>query len=182
MTRRLIETCKRGQVMTPHQRIVVMGVSGCGKTAVGRALADRLGLRFVDADSLHSPANVAKMAAGQPLDDSDRAGWLEALADLIASEDRLVLACSALRRRYRDRLRRSDPALTFLYLHGSFQTISTRMRSRDDHYFAGEHMLKSQFDQLEEPVDEGVLHVSVEPGLEAVIDASLAALRSDPTC
>ncbi|MFN3275370.1 MAG: gluconokinase [Paracoccus sp. (in: a-proteobacteria)] len=166
--------------MTEIGRVVVMGVSGCGKTAVGRALAQHLGRRFVDADSLHSPENIAKMAAGQPLDDDDRAGWLEALAGLIAREDGLVLACSALKRRYRDRLRQADPALTFLYLHGSFQTISTRMRSRDDHYFAGEHMLESQFSQLEEPVDEPVLNVSVEQDLDKVIAASLAALGAAP--
>lgn len=164
--------------MTISGPIVVMGVSGCGKTVVGRALADALGMSFVDADSLHSTENVAKMAAGQPLDDNDRQGWLEALADLIARQDQLVLACSALKRRYRDRLRLGDPALTFVYLHGSFETISARMQARDDHYFSGEHMLINQFDQLEPPVSDRVLHVSVEPDLEHVIEASLQALKA----
>lgn len=157
------------------EKAIVMGVSGCGKTAVGQAVAQKLGLPFVDADSLHSPENVAKMAAGQPLTDADRAGWLTALADLITREERLVLACSALKRRYRDQLRAADPALTFLYLQGSFDTISARMRARHDHYFTGEAMLKSQFQQLEEPLDEQVLQISVEQDLDAVIAAALAA-------
>ncbi|MFU8824866.1 gluconokinase [Yoonia sp.] len=166
--------------MNKVEKAIVMGVSGCGKTAVGQALAQRLDLPFVDADSLHSTENVAKMASGQPLNDDDRADWLTALADLIAGQDRLVLACSALKRNYRNQLRAADPALTFLYLQGSFDTISARMRARSDHYFTGEEMLKSQFSQLEEPVDEGVLHVSIEQDLDAVIGASLAALGVGP--
>lgn len=162
--------------MRDLEKIVVMGVSGCGKTEVGRALAQRLDLAFVDADSLHSPENIAKMASGQPLTDADRAEWLAALAALIAGQERLVLACSALKRSYRDQLRQADPGLNFVYLHGSFDTISSRLRARSDHYFSGEDMLKSQFNQLEEPVDEGVLHVSVETDLDTVIAASLTAL------
>ena len=166
--------------MSKVEKVIVMGVSGCGKTAVGQALAQRLDLPFVDADSLHSPENVAKMASGQPLNDDDRAGWLNVLADLIAGEDRLVLACSALKRDYRNQLRAADPALTFLYLQGSFDTIGARMRARNDHYFTGEEMLKSQFRQLEEPIGEGVLLVSVEQNLDAVIGASLTALGVGP--
>ncbi|MFN3663542.1 gluconokinase [Yoonia sp.] len=166
--------------MNISQKIIIMGVSGCGKTAVGKALAQRLDLPFVDADSLHSPENVAKMAAGRPLNDDDRAGWLVALADLIARRDNLVLACSALRRQYRDQLRSADPAVTFLYLQGSFETICARMSARDDHYFTGEEMLKSQFRQLEEPKGEDVLRISVEQELHDVIAASLIALGADP--
>ncbi len=166
--------------MNKVKKAIVMGVSGSGKTAVGQALARRLDIPFVDADSLHSPENVAKMASGQPLNDDDRVGWLTALADLIAAQDRLVLACSALKRDYRNQLRAADPALTFVYLRGSFETISARMRARNGHYFIGEKMLKSQFTQLEEPVDEGVLHVSIEQDLDAVIGASLTALGVGP--
>lgn len=166
--------------MSKVEKVIVMGVSGCGKTAVGQALAQKLKLPFVDADSLHSAANVAKMASGQPLNDVDRADWLTALANLITRNKQLVLACSALKRQYRDQLRAADPTLTFLYLHGSYETISSRMRARDDHYFSGEDMLKSQFRQLEEPVGEQVLHISVEQNLDAVITTAITALGVDP--
>lgn len=163
-------------LITGPESVVVMGVSGSGKTAVGRAIAQRLDRRFVDADSLHSPANIAKMAAGQPLNDSDREGWLDTIAALIAADNPVVLACSALRRRYRDRLRLADAGLTFVYLHGSYQTIRARMQSREDHYFTGDHMLKSQFSQLEEPVGENVVHVPVEQDLDAVIATAMMGL------
>lgn len=166
--------------MDKVEKVIVMGVSGCGKTAVGRSLAQKLDLPFVDADSLHSAENVAKMASGQPLSDDDRAGWLVSLAGLVAGKDRLVLACSALKRQYRDQLRAADSAVTFVYLHGTFETISNRMQARDDHYFTGEEMLKSQFRQLEEPVGEQVVHISVEQDLDAVITATLTALDAGP--
>ena len=102
--------------------IVVMGVSGCGKSSVGRLIAQRLGLEFLEGDEFHPAANVAKMSAGVALDDADRAPWLAAIAERLAARAAAgrgaVLACSALKRRYRDRLRQDNPGLYFVYLHG----------------------------------------------------------------
>lgn len=140
--------------------IVVMGVSGSGKTSVGEALAAQLGWQFYDADNFHPEENVAKMAQGTPLNDDDRAPWLQRLHDLI--HDHLaqgkpgILACSALKRRYRDVLRVDNVGLVFFYLHSDFEPLRARMESRVGHYMkAG--MLQSQFDALEEPgTDEAV--------------------------
>jgi len=129
-----------------------MGVSGSGKTTIARLLADRLGWRFQEGDALHPPANVAKMSAGVPLDDDDRAGWLQALAGEIrqarAQDTGLVLSCSALKRRYRDLLRQADPALQFVHLHGPQTLIAGRMQARVGHYMPAS-LLDSQFGILE---------------------------------
>ena len=112
-------------------KIIVMGVSGCGKSLIGTRLAERLQVPFFDADDFHSPANVAKMASGVPLTDSDRSGWLDDLAELVQGEQGgLVLACSALKRAYRDRLRSGNPSLQFVYLKGDMETIWSRHSSR----------------------------------------------------
>jgi carbohydrate kinase (thermoresistant glucokinase family) len=157
--------------------VVIMGVSGVGKTSVGSALAERLGWPFYDADTFHPQANVAKMARGEPLDDDDRAPWLAALRDLIADHLRAdrsgVLACSALKQRYRDTLASAGDGVAFVYLRGSPELIETRMREREDHYMkAG--MLASQFAALEPP--EGVLTVGVEGSVEAVVEAVVTGL------
>ena len=115
--------------------IILMGISGSGKTTIGRMLAQRLGWPFYDGDDYHPPANVAKMAAGVPLDDEDRAGWLAALAALIeeglAAGEHGVIACSALKETYRDVLRRSDrERVKFVYLRGSYEVLFERMKGR----------------------------------------------------
>jgi gluconokinase len=119
-------------------RWVVIGVSGCGKSTVGRHLADAQGADFVEGDAFHPSANVAKMSAGQPLNDEDRDQWLRALKEQIRQargQDRgLVLSCSALKRRYRDLLREADPALRFAHLHGPRALIAERLSARKDHY------------------------------------------------
>lgn len=119
-------------------RWVVMGVSGCGKSTVGRHLAEAQDDVFVEGDAFHPPANVAKMAAGQPLDDEDRVEWLRALKDQIRSAHErgvgLVLSCSALKRSYRDLLREADPALRFAHLDGPRELIAERLSARKDHY------------------------------------------------
>ncbi|UOD33678.1 gluconokinase [Massilia violaceinigra] len=129
-----------------------MGVSGCGKSTVGQALAQELGVPFVEGDQFHPPANVAKMSAGMPLDDDDRAGWLLALQARIrearAGGAGLVLSCSALKRRYRDLLREGDPALRFAHLDGPRELIAARMRARAGHYMPPS-LLDSQLRDLE---------------------------------
>jgi gluconokinase len=135
--------------------IVVMGVSGSGKTTIGRMLAQDLGWPSYDGDDFHSPKNVAKMAAGAPLNDEDRAPWLETLAAFIRDKTQAgengVLACSVLKKSYRDVLRKYDRKhIRFVYLKGSYEVILERMKRRGEHFMKPE-MLKSQFATLEEP-------------------------------
>ena len=143
---------------------LVMGVSGSGKTSVGKSLAERLGWRFYDADDFHPPENVAKMAKGIPLDDADRAPWLAALHDLISSSLREnrpgVLACSALKERYRQQLMQGTEGVRIIHLKGSFDLIWSRMQERTDHFMKPQ-MLKSQFNTLEEPADALSMDVSM---------------------
>ncbi len=157
--------------------IVVMGVSGCGKTSVGRALAGRLGARFVDADDFHPPANVEKMRAGVPLDDADRAPWLARLNAVmrhaLARGDSVVLACSALRQRYRDALAERLPGLRVVHLSGAYALIAARVAERSHRYMPAS-LLASQFDALEPPRDAVV--VDVGPALDEVVDAAHRAL------
>ena len=139
--------------------IVVMGVSGCGKSSVGRALAERLGYDFVDADDLHPPENVAKMRGGTPLTDEDRWPWLAAVEG--AMRERLergagiVMACSALKRSYRDRLRKAGESVRFVHLAASQEIIGARLARRGSHFFDPK-LLASQFATLEapDPTDE----------------------------
>ena len=143
---------------------IVMGVSGSGKSSVGQALAEHLGWDFYDADDFHPPANVAKMASGIPLDDSDRAPWLASLNELISTSlkaDRPgVLACSALKERYRQRLIEGNTGVQIVYLKGNYELIWSRMEKRTDHYMKP-HMLKSQFETLEEPVNALTIDISM---------------------
>ena len=143
-----------------------MGVSGSGKTTIGEALAAQLGCRFYDGDDYHPPENIAKMASGIPLDDTDRASWLAALAAIIRDGLELgengVMACSALKEKYR-RVLRVDPAqVRFVYLKGGYELILSRMQTRDAHYMKPE-MLRSQFEALEEPLDALTINVSQSP-------------------
>ncbi|MBK6644161.1 MAG: gluconokinase [Anaerolineales bacterium] len=141
-----------------------MGVSGCGKSSVGGALAQSLRWDFYDADDFHPPANVAKMASGTPLDDSDRAPWLASLSELISSSLKAdkpgVLACSALKERYRQKLMNGNDGVQIVYLKGSYDLIWSRMEKRTDHYMKP-HMLKSQFETLEEPKNAITVDVSM---------------------
>lgn len=133
---------------------LVMGVSGSGKSTIAEMLARSLGWRFFDADDFHPPANIAKMKAGQPLNDEDRAPWLEGLSELLASEVAAgrppVVACSALRQRYRETLLAKVPGMMVVYLRGDKNLISTRLSRRSGHFMPSA-LLDSQFDALEEP-------------------------------
>jgi len=145
-------------------RWVVMGVSGCGKSTVGRELADAVGAVYVEGDAFHTAANVAKMSAGQPLGDDDRADWLRALQQQIrgAREHNadLVVSCSALKRRYRDLLREGDPALRFAHLHGPRDLIAERLSARRDHYMPP-LLLDSQLATLE-PLEHDELGINLD--------------------
>jgi gluconokinase len=143
---------------------IVMGVSGSGKTSVGKALAARLGWDFYDADDFHPQANIIKMANGIPLDDSDRSPWLASLRDLINScltqNEPGVLACSALKENYREKLLEGNDGVQIIYLKGSYDLIWSRMFSRKEHYMKPE-MLRSQFDTLEEPLNVWIVDASL---------------------
>lgn len=153
-----------------------MGVSGSGKTTVGERLAAALGRRFADADDLHPQANVDKMARGIPLTDADREPWLDAVAAELATGP-VVMACSALRRAYRDRLRAGDPGLRLVYLHGGRDLLAERMGHRD--HFMPVALLDSQLATLEEPgPDEAALSYDVVRPVEEIV-ADAAARLSD---
>jgi gluconokinase len=127
-----------------------MGVSGAGKTTLGRALADELGWPFLDGDDFHPPQNVAKMAAGVALDDADRWPWLDLLNQQLRRHQTAVLACSALKESYRQRLTREVRQFRFIYLHGSFELIAARLAERRHRYMPAA-LLRSQFEALEPP-------------------------------
>jgi len=152
-----------------------MGVSGSGKSTVGAALAKRLRVPFVDGDTLHPPANIAKMATGQPLDDDDRHPWLEKVGEWLAGHrDSGVVSCSALKREYRDQLRAHCPDVEFLHLGGSPELIRSRLAPRTGHFMPAA-LLRSQFDTLE-PLgpDEAGVTIDVGRGVDAIVEAFLA--------
>jgi gluconokinase len=160
--------------------IIVMGVSGSGKSTIGALLAERLGWPFADADGFHPAANVAKMAAGQPLTDADRGPWLDAIAAHIGAsrtaEQPVVVACSALRRAYRDRLRAGHGDLIFLHLAGAPEVIATRQAARQGH-FMPPSLMASQFATLEDPGQEtDAMTVSVAASPHEVVAAALEHL------
>lgn len=152
-----------------HPRVVVMGVSGCGKSAVGQALAARLGVPFIEGDALHPGANVAKMAAGVPLTDDDRRGWLAAIAAQLsaAKGTGAVVACSALKRHYRDQLRDAAPGLRLVHLSGPEPLLAQRLAARSGHYMPPS-LLPSQLATLEPPaLDEQALILDItEPATQ----------------
>lgn len=175
-----------GQVQDKHAILmsaiyVVMGVSGCGKSTVGVQLAAALGVRFLEGDSLHPVRNVARMAAGFALDDEDREGWLQALAERIREAriagKGLVLSCSALKRSYRDILREGAPDLRFLYLYGDLELLTARMAARIGHYMPMS-LLASQLSTLEAPDNnENAQHFDVVRPPEDIVSSVVSALH-----
>ncbi len=161
--------------------LVMMGVSGSGKTTIARGVAAQLGWDVIEGDSLHPPANIAKMKAGIPLTDADRWPWLEAIAraiDAVRAAGRSALvACSALKHSYRAILIGDRPDVVLVYLQGSHALIAARIAARKGH-FMPPSLLDSQFADLEEPgPDERPIVLSVAPGPEAIVAAALEALR-----
>lgn len=155
--------------------VVLMGVSGAGKTSVGRAAADIAGVRFIDADDLHPPVNVAKMAAGAPLDDADRAPWLDAVAEALVTDAPCIMACSALRAAYRDRLRADAPHAQFALLELDRLTLESRLTERAGHFMPAA-LLDSQLATLEPPTAaENVLVLDATRPIDELA-AAVAAL------
>jgi gluconokinase len=163
--------------------VIVMGVSGAGKTRIGELLAERLGCSFVDGDVFHSAANKQKMAQGIALTDDDRWPWLAAIRaaieDKVRAGESLIVGCSALKRSYRDVLRggaQGDGRVRFVYLKGSFDVLHERLATRGRHFF-NPALLQSQLDTLEEPLgDEGAITVSIELSPPEIVDSVVAEL------
>jgi gluconokinase len=158
--------------------VVVMGVSGSGKTTVGTALAERLGVPYAEADDFHPPENVAKMASGVPLTDEDRAPWLDAIAAWLKAQEGEggVVTCSALKRVYRDRLRRAAPEVFFLHLDGSPELIGERLSGRTGHFMPSA-LLRSQFETLEAlDADEAGAVVPIDGTPQEVTELAVAAV------
>jgi gluconokinase len=167
----------------PPCALIVMGVSGSGKSTVASHLAERLGWAFEDGDHFHPASNVAKMSAGHPLDDEDRWPWLQAIADEIGrvceAGGHVVIACSALKRAYRDVLLRGRDDVRFIFLDGSKALISERLAARKDH-FMPPGLLDSQFKTLERPqADERPITVPIDAPVETVVDNIVAHLNGE---
>jgi len=155
--------------------LILIGVAGSGKTTVGKLLAKRLGWDFYDADDFHPEANIQKIKRGVPLTDDDRLPWLESIRGFIEQRDEhMVLACSALKKSYRDFLRKSGSNIEFIYLKGAKGVILRRLEDRKGH-FAGADILKSQFQDLEEPEDALTERVSENP--EAIVSDIIKLLN-----
>jgi gluconokinase len=151
--------------------VVVMGVSGSGKSTVGAALAQRLRVPFADADDFHPPANIAKMTAGHPLDDDDRRPWLESIGTWLADHPAGgVMSCSALKHAYREALRKHCPPVQFLHLEGSPEVIGRRQASRPGHFMPAS-LLASQFETLEPlTADENGITIDVDQDIDSIVD------------
>jgi gluconokinase len=164
--------------MESAKTIILMGVSGCGKSSVGKVLEAKLGWKFHDGDDFHPQVNVEKMAKGIPLTDADRRPWLQTLHDLIyecsKQDESLVLACSALKKSYRDILRDQNLHVVFIHLDGAFDLILRRMQMREGHYMKAE-MLKSQFDILERP--QNGIRIDIVQSVEQIVDEIIGNLE-----
>ena len=178
------ETAAGGKESVPggkeSVRIVVMGVSGSGKSAVGELLAARLGVEHADADDFHDATSVAKMSAGVPLTDEDRWPWLERIGSWLADREQIgaVASCSALKRSHRDVLRKNAAGVWFVHCSASEELIMSRLDNRQGHFMPAS-LLRSQFEELEPPEDdERAIDVDVSRPVEDVVDACMAALSA----
>ena len=161
---------------------VLMGVSGSGKSAVANAVAHQLKAAFLDGDFLHPRANIQKMSEGHPLNDDDRRPWLQAINDaafaMQRTNDISLIVCSALKKPYRDILRKGNENLSFVYLKGDFDTIESRLRARKGHFFKPQ-MLVTQFETLQEPAldEDNVLIVDINQTLDKVVADTIATIE-----
>lgn len=168
--------------MAVGKSFILMGVSSTGKTSVGTEVAHRLGIKLIDGDDLHPRANIIKMGEGHPLNDKDRAPWLERIRDAAFSLEHKsevgIIVCSALKKKYRDQIRDGNSNVKFLFLHGSYDVILERMRQRKGHYMK-ESMLKSQFETLEVPgADEpDVISIDINAPFDEVVERCIQALQ-----
>ena len=168
--------------MAAGKSFILMGVSSTGKTSVGTEVVHRLGIKLIDGDDLHPRANISKMSEGHPLNDEDRAPWLERIRDAAFSLEHKsevgIIVCSALKKKYRDQIRDGNSNVKFLFLHGSYDVILERMRQRKGHYMK-ESMLKSQFETLEVPgADEpDVIPIDINAPFGEVVERCIQALK-----
>ena len=168
--------------MAAGKSFILMGVSSTGKTSVGTEVVHRLGIKLIDGDDLHPRANIIKMSEGHPLNDEDRAPWLERIRDAAFSLEHKsevgIIVCSALKKKYRDQIRDGNSNVKFLFLHGSYDVILERMRQRKGHYMK-ESMLKSQFETLEVPgADEpDVISIDINAPFDEVVERCIQALQ-----
>lgn len=170
-----------GTTQAALRSLIVMGVSGSGKSTIAEALARRLNWRYEDGDAFHPPSNIAKMRAGHPLNDDDRRPWLQAIAaeiDRVGDADgRVIIACSALKRSYRDILVHGRDDVRIIFLNGSRELIAERLKNRKGHFMPPE-LLDSQFKALEIPqADEPAIAVPIDAPVEAIVDAIVAKLN-----
>lgn len=160
------------------KKIVVLGVSGSGKSSIGERLAKSLGYPFFDGDDYHSEANVEKMRTGIPLTDEDRMGWLATLNDLLKDNEHAVIACSGLKPEYRAILRNGVDDLAMVYLKGDIETIWQRHQKRAGHYFTGREMLESQFATLIEPNEDEAIVIDINQDVQTVVNNALTHLKT----
>lgn len=157
--------------------LILMGVSGTGKSTIGQALSEKLNWPYFEGDKFHSPANVEKMRAGIPLNDDDRGPWLlsirTAIEEHLASAGSAIFACSALKASYREILQKEDKRIKFIFLHASYELILSRMNSRKHEYMPAS-LLKSQFETLEEP--KNAIKVSVNQAVDKIVEEILEKL------
>ncbi|RBP81094.1 gluconokinase [Marinomonas rhizomae] len=158
------------------KKIVVLGVSGSGKSLIGKNIADKLDYPFFDGDDFHCQANVDKMRQGTPLTDEDRKDWLATLNTILTDNPTAVIACSGLKPEYRAMLRKGLDDITMIYLKGTIDTIWQRHQKRDGHYFNGREMLESQFATLVEPEKDEALVIDISQDASAVLNEALSLL------
>lgn len=168
--------------MANGKAFILMGVSSTGKTSVGTAVAQRLGMKLIDGDDLHPRANIQKMASGTPLNDDDRFPWLERINDAAFSleqkSEKGIIVCSALKKKYRDQIRQGNADVKFIFLQGSFELVLERMKQRKGHFMKPE-MLQSQFNTLEVPqADEpDVIFIDIDGNFDEVVERCVKAVE-----